>query len=348
MRFIDRVGDYSQKQEFSVLSMAGAKMMSAYSVRLEDTVIDLDDVSWKQLATYLGFSVKSLERASDSLKMATFDHFLEELDNTEVLVQFYDGQAEKFYRTDHPLLPVKDILSSLSNLDHERFGEAEGFKVTGWLTQYDKIMVDIISETTPDGWANVHYFLRCGVRMRISLDTKSSSYLETLLEFTPEDSKKNPFYVAVPLAEKIGRITAKGETRDNLVERFSDVFLQALDCAHELNRWGLTELRRGPISEAIPKIDTMLEDSKVPASVRPKIKSRISEEHYDFSRDDWLSELGAILVVGEQSPHLGKSKARVEQYLGSLIAMGGDHVMVCGCCEQRLPNDDTKENNNGL
>lgn len=348
MRFLDRVRDYSRKQQFLVFGMAGAKMMSAYSLRLEDTVIELDDVSWKQLAVYLGFSVKSLEKASDSLKMATFDHFMEERDNSEVLVQFYDGQAEKFYRTDHPLLPVEEILFSLSSLDHEEFGNIEEFEVTSWLTRYDQIQVDIISNIASAGWTSRRYALRCGVRMKVSLDTKSSSYLETLLEFTPRNPKKDPFYVAVPLAEKMGRMAAKGETKSDLMEKFSEALLQALQCASELSGGGLQELGKGPISEAEPKIKTMLEDSKVPVSIQPKIERRITEEYTQFSRDDRLSELGAILIVGEQSPHLGKSRTKVEQYLGSLIAMGGDQVLVCGCCEQRLPTNKIKEKNNGL
>lgn len=348
MRFLDRVRDYSQKQQFQVFGMAGAKMMSAHSLQLEDTVVELDDVSWKQLAVHLGFSVKSLDKASDSLKMNTFDYFLGECDSSEVIVQFHDGQVEKFYRTDHPLLPVESILFSILFLNHEELGDVEEFEVTSWLTQYDQIQVDVVSNISPAGWTSRGFSLRCGVRMKISLDTKSSSYVETLLEFTPMNPEKTPFYVAVPLAEKRGRIAAKGETRNNLMEKFSEVFLHALQFSSELSGGVLQELWKGPVSEAGPKIKTMLEDSKIPASIQPRIERRIVEEYTEFSQDDRMSELGAILTVGEQTPFLGKSKTKVEQYLGSLIAMGGDQVVVCGCCEQRLPTDKIKEKNNGL
>lgn len=347
MRFLDRVRDYSRKQQFLVFGMAGAKMMSAYSLRLEDTVIELDDVSWKQLAVYLGFSVKSLEKASDSLKMATFDHFMEEHDNSEVLVQFYDGQAEKFYRTDHPLLPVEEILFSLSFLDHEEFGNIEEFEVTSWLTRYDQIQVDIISDIisdiAPAGWTSRGYTLRCGVRMKVSLDTKSSSYLETLLEFTPRNPKKAPFYVAVPLTENMGRVAAKGETKSDLVEKFSKAMETALSQAVEWKERGLEALDKAPMSQSGPKIDTMMEESKIPARVRSRIRERISEERPDFREEGRLSELEAILILGEQSSSLEKSKAKMEHYLGSLLAMGGNQVIVCGCCGQRLPEDSMED-----
>ena len=93
------------------------------------------------------------------------------------------------------------------------------------------------------------------------------------------------------------------------------------------------------MSEAEPKVDSVLEEAGVPKTVRSKIKDRIYEARPDFFRKLEVSEMEAVVAIGEQTPSLGKTKMKLERFLGELINQGGERETSCEMCAQRLPND---------
>lgn len=323
-------------------------MISPHVLKIGEETIRLDDVAWKQFANFLGFSVKSLEKASDELKMATFNHFIEQNETSDAVVQKYRGQAEKFYRADRPILPVSEILQSVLEVGSYELGELGDFEVIEWRNSYDKMVIDTLSDNSPIEWMNIGYSLRCGVRLIINVDGKSSSYVETLLQLKSKSPKSEPFYLSIPLPEKRGKIISKGRVSENIVEQFHYAAGDALLYSIDLSNSDLQALWCEPMSDTEPKIDSVLEGAKIPKTVQPKVKARIRDEYLDFTKTDRLSELEAILVMGEQSVSLGKSRMKMERHLGELVAMGGDQVIVCGCCEQRLPQEKIEENQHGV
>lgn len=343
MRFLEWSERFSKNTEFTYHGLDGARMTSPYTVEIEGESFVLDDLAWKDFGRFLGFSVKSLEKATDKLKMATFNDFLEQFDNADVVIQTRDGVAERFYRPDHPILPAGGVVLVLSSISNKDLGCVEDFLVSKVSSGPGMVRFDLVSDKEVRGWSDKNYSLRCGARVELSFDTKTSSKVETLLEFTPVYSGGEPFFISVPLPGKGERVSAKGLTRNEIYDSFQEAMETALSQAVEWKERGLEALGKAPMSQSGPKIDTMMEESKIPARVRSRIRERISEERPDFREEGRLSELEAILMLGEQSSSLEKSKAKVEHYLGSLLAMGGDQVIVCGCCGQRLPEDSMED-----
>lgn len=343
MRFLDWAEDFAKKSEFTYHGLGGARMTTPHTVEIEGVEFSLDDLAWKDLGRFLGFSVKGLEKASDSLKVATFNDFLEQFDNADVVIHSFGGEVERFYRPDHPLLPVGNVLLVLTSIFNRSLGFTENFVVTKVSPGDGVIIVDVLSPEKIQGWEDKNYSLRGGARVELSFDTKRSSRVETLLEFSPSYSNEDPFYISVPLPENGSRVSAKGLTKNEIFDSFQVAMEGALHAATDWGSEGLRLLQSRPMSQSGPKIDTMMEESKIPARVRSRIRERISEERPDFREKGRLSELEAILMLGKQSSSLGKSKAKVEHYLGCLLAKGGDQVIVCGCCGQRLPEDSMED-----
>ena len=339
MRFDKAVETYSPNIKFITLGLEEAEMASTHVLRVGEDEYRLDDISWKSFADLLGFSIRGLEKASDELKMEVFDYFINENRESEVVLQTANGHPVFFYRADKPLLPIQDILQKIISVSSSYLGHVGGFEVASWLDNNNKLVIDLISSGHDPAWDDKDLKMRAGVRLIINIDTKSTSYVESLLQITPKLADSEPFYISSPVKNLSGKVSAKGYTREEMVDLFSTAVESAIFQAEGHLIDDIPALWSGPMSESEPKVDSVLEEAGVPKTVRPKIKDRIGEARPDFFHKLEVSEMEAVVAIGEQTPSLGKTKMKLERFLGELINQGGEQETSCEMCAQRLPND---------
>lgn len=332
MKFHEKVGELERDLRTVRYPLEGAYMTSPGTLKLNNSVLELDDVSSKQLATFLGFSFRSLEKASDELKVTTFNYYLEEASEGSVEVQFYRGQPERFYRTDRPTLPTLEILKSLSE-------EVSDYDVVGWSRGYDKIVVDLVAPVTRRSFNEFETTFHSypGVRVTLNFDTSSSSSIERLVQTYPPLRGESYGFLA---SFDLQKVRPKGKTVEELVSEVGEITIPLVSTSGLLDTLQyLSSLESKPVSETLPKIDVMLEGIGVAKGSQKKMSERLKEEHIWITTSDFVGELEAFLMIGLQAPTLTKSKFKAERYLGELLLRGGDTVRLCQCCTQRLPLD---------
>ena len=322
-------------------------MSSAHTLEAEGHDLYLDEVARKNFAKFLGFSATSIEKASDELQVEMFNYFIEKHSMSEVVIHFYGNQGYvfdrgvvDFYRADRELFPIHDTLDSVADVHTQELQRVGDYEVVAHSSDGTKTTVDIISPVELQSWSDQRYNLRVGVRLIVDVDTARSSYVESLLEFTPKsETGPSRFFIPVPLKSLAGKVSSKGRSAEEVVDVFTEAVGNACLVSENLAAHDLAQLYDGPMSEPEPKIDAILEGAGIPKSTQTKIKNRVWEDYLHFFSEREVSELTAIIMVGEQSPLLGKSRRKVESHLGDLIAHGGEHVETCEYCTQRLPNN---------
>ena len=341
MQFKSMLESLQSQYRFEVLSLDGAEMVTGSLLKIDGKTLDLDEVSWKRFATFLGFSVKTLERGSEDLKKNTFNYYLESGQGGDVVVQYYGDEIESFYRTDHPLVPVLDSLESIGGVLDYSGEPLSHYKVSSQRRGYSDTVVDLVKGQRLWGFetSGVGYQVHLGVRVTINFDPEVSSQVEGLLEFV---SPENTFKMCIELPNK-GKVRPKGKTQSEIVDSFVEV---ASGWVKEIDQTlGMLYTLEEVLSETDPKLNVMVTEMGVSRTVQNRVMERLYVENPWLKEKASVSEIEAIVALGVFVRGLVSSANKVERYLGSLFSQGGDRVVVCKCCGQRVTQ--TQEKNNG-